>query len=162
MLWLPSWKSIFSFSWTKKPIDLKLDHVWVTCRSKIAKIVQIGNPRWPPYWPSWKSTFHLFSWNLEGILRVTSRSRIDKKVPIGTPRWPPWWQFENVFYASSPEQKGQLTQNLIGSIGMTFKSKKGKVVQTRNPRWPPSWESDFSWTERPTDSNLGRKHRGDL
>ena len=29
-----------------------LDNVEVTCRSKLAKLVQIGNPRWPSLPPS--------------------------------------------------------------------------------------------------------------
>ena len=33
--------------------------IGVTCTSKIAKIVPIENPRWPP---SWKSIFCFFSW----------------------------------------------------------------------------------------------------
>ena len=33
----------------------------VTYRSKIAKIVPVGYPRWPPWQPSWKSIF-CFSW----------------------------------------------------------------------------------------------------
>ena len=36
--------------------------IGVTCRSEIAKIVHIGNPRWPPWSPSWKSIFRFFSW----------------------------------------------------------------------------------------------------
>ena len=98
----------------------------MTCRSKIAKIVLIGNPRWPP--------------------------------------WPP--SCESLFFASSPEPKGHLTPNLLGSIGVTCRSKIAKIVPIRNPRWPPwqpSWKSFFcffSWTERPVDSKLARKHGG--
>ena len=40
-------------SYTPGPIDLILGRKHrVTCRSKIAKIVPIGNPRWPPWLPS--------------------------------------------------------------------------------------------------------------
>ena len=39
-----------------------LGSIGVTCRSKIAKIMPIGNPRWPPWPPSWKSIFRFFSW----------------------------------------------------------------------------------------------------
>ena len=56
-----SWKSILNFfSWTKRAIDSNL--IWsieVTCRSKVAKLVLIGNPRWRP---SWKSILNFFSW----------------------------------------------------------------------------------------------------
>ena len=75
---------------------------------------------------------------------------------------------ENLFFASSPEPKGQLTQNLLGSIRVTCRSKIAKIVPIGNPRWPPwppSWKSIFrffSWTERPIDSKLARKHQGDL
>ena len=36
--------------------------------------------------------------------------------------------FENLFFPSSPEPKGQLTQNVVGSIGVTGKSKIAKIV----------------------------------
>ena len=57
---------------------------------------------------------------------------------------------------------------MVGSIGVTYRSKIAKIVPIGNPRWPPwqpSWKSIFcffSWTERPIDSKLARKHRGDL
>ena len=35
---------------------------------------------------------------------------------------------ENLFLASSPEAKGQLTGNLVGSIGVTCSSKIAKIV----------------------------------
>ena len=44
-----------------------------------------------------------------------------------------------IFFASSPEPKGQLTPNWLGSIGVTYKSKIAKIVLIRNPRWPP-WQ----------------------
>ena len=75
---------------------------------------------------------------------------------------------KNLFFASSPELKGQLTSNLLRSIGVACRSKIAKIVPIGNPRWPPwlpSWKSIFyffSWTERPIDSKLARKHRGDL
>ena len=101
--------------------------IGVTCRSKIAKIILLGNPRLPPWRPSWKSIF-----------------------------------------ASSPKPKGQLTWNLVGSMGVTCRSKLAKIVPIWNPRWPPWWPSwksifcFFSWTKRPVDSKLGRKHLGAL
>ena len=73
------------------------ESVGVTYRSKIAKIVQIGNPRCPPWPPSWKSIFRFFSWTERPIDSklarkhlVICRSKIAKIVPIGNPRWPPW------------------------------------------------------------------------
>ena len=71
---------------------------------------------------------------------------------------------ENLFIAS-PEPKGQLTWNLVGSVGGTCISNISKIIPIRSPRWPPSWKSIFpfhSWTERPVDLKLGRKHWGDL
>ena len=57
----------------------------VTCRSKIAKIVPIGNTRWLPQLPSWKAILNFFSWiegqlswNLIGSIGVTFRSKIAK------------------------------------------------------------------------------------
>ena len=44
---------------------------------------------------------------------------------------------ENIFFASSPEPKGQLTPNLLGSIRVTCRSKVAKIVPIGNPRWPP-------------------------
>ena len=44
---------------------------------------------------------------------------------------------ENLFFASSPEPKGQLTRNLVGSIGVTRRSKIAKIVPIVNPSWPP-------------------------
>ena len=75
---------------------------------------------------------------------------------------------ENLFFASSPEPKGQLTPNMLGSIGVTCRSKIAKIVPIGNPSWPPLWPSwksifrFFSWTKRPIDSKLARKHWGDL
>ena len=54
---------------------------------------------------------------------------------------------ENLFFASSPEPKGQLTWNLVGSIGETCRSKIVKIVPIWNPSWPPwrpSWKSIFA------------------
>ena len=75
---------------------------------------------------------------------------------------------ENLFFAPSPEPKGQLTPNLLGSIGVTCRSKIAKIVPIGNQRWrpwQPSWKSIFcffSWTERLIDSRLAGKHRGDF
>ena len=54
-------KSILNvFFWTKRAIELtQIGSIRVTCRSTVAKIILIGNPRWPP---SWKSILNFFSW----------------------------------------------------------------------------------------------------
>ena len=175
--WQPSWKSIFASSEPKSQLTPNLVRsIGVTCRSKIAKIVPIGNPRWLPWLPSWKAAILkiYFSLLLNRKAKLARkhwgdcRSKIAKIVPIGNPRWPPWQHLENLFFASFPEPKGQLTSNLLGSIGVTCRSKIAKIMPIWNPRWPPlqpSWKSIFrffSWTQKPIDSKPGRKHWGDL
>ena len=39
---------------------------------------------------------------------------------------------ENLFFASSPEPKGQLTPNLLGSIRVTCRSRKAKILPIGN------------------------------
>ena len=46
---------------------------------------------------------------------------------------------ENLFFASSPEPKGQLTPNLVGSIGVTCRSKIAKIMPIVKPGWAP-WQ----------------------
>ena len=41
---------------------------------------------------------------------------------------------KNLFFASSPEPKGQLNQNLVGSIGVTCRSKIAKIILIGNPK----------------------------
>ena len=70
----------------------------VICKSKIAKIVPIGNPRWL-LWGHLENLFFTSSpepkgqliWNLVGSIGMTCRLKIAKIVPIGNPRWPAWW-----------------------------------------------------------------------
>ena len=70
--------------------------------------------------------------------------------------------------AYSSYNPGPIDWYLVGSTRVTCRSKIAKIVSIGNPRWPswpPSWKSIFrffSWTERPIDSKLARKHRGDL
>ena len=58
-----SQNSLWHTGWWKAPLGqltwYLVGSIWVTCRSKKAKIIPIGNPRWPP---SWKSIFRFFSW----------------------------------------------------------------------------------------------------
>ena len=46
--WRRSWKSVLNlFSWIERAIDLKfIGSIEVICRSPVAKIILIGNPRW--------------------------------------------------------------------------------------------------------------------
>ena len=104
-----------------------------TCRPKIAKVITIGNPRWPPWFPSWKFVLNFFSgtkrpidWKLVGNIKVTCKSKIAKTFPIRNPRWPPQPHLENLFWTFSPEPKGQLTQNVIGSNGWLVDKKSLK------------------------------------
>ena len=39
---------------------------------------------------------------------------------------------ENLFFASSPKPKSQLTPNLVRSIGVTYRSKIAKIVPIGN------------------------------
>ena len=67
---------------------------------------------------------------------------------------------ENLFFTSSPELKGQLTQNLVGSIRVTCRSPKCKIVPIRN------YLENLFFTSSPELKgqlmNLGRKLWGDL
>ena len=44
-----------------------LGSIGMTCRSKIAKILPIGNPKWPPQQPYWKSIFRFFSYTQKPV-----------------------------------------------------------------------------------------------
>ena len=71
-----------------------VESIGVTCRSKIVKIVPIGNPRWPP-WRHLENQFFASSpepkgqltRNFVGSIGVNSRSKRNKIIPIKTPRW---------------------------------------------------------------------------
>ena len=142
----------------------------VTCRSKITKIVPIGNRRRGGHLENlFFASSHVpkskLTWNLVGSIRVTCRSKIAKsfRLEIQDGRRPSW----NLFFASSPELKGLSTCKSVGSIVVTCRSNVAEVVSIGNPRWPwrPFRKSIFrffSWFRRPTDLKLGRKHRNDL
>ena len=74
------------------------------------------------HWPSQLTP------NLVRIIRVTFDQNKLKSFRHGH-------HLENLFCSSSPEPKGQLTQNFVGSIGAICKSKITKIVPIRNPRW---------------------------
>ena len=160
-------------------------------------MLSIGNPRWPPPWRlSWKSILLFFSWTERPIysklgskylgnlqiknskFRYDQKSKIAQIVTIGYRKYR---HLENLFCASSPGPKGQLTRslvenigqpswkfelkaqltrNLIGNIGATCRSKLTKIVPIGNPIWSPcplSWKSVLlfsSWTKRPVNSKL--------
>ena len=103
-------------SYTLSQLTLNLvGSVRVTCRSKIAKIVLMGNPKWLPWWPSCKSIFLFFSQTkrptdlkLGGSIRVTCRSKVSKIVLIRIQDGHHGRHLENLFLSSS-EPKGQFT-----------------------------------------------------
>ena len=149
---------VFLFS----PLLLNLvGSIGVTCRSKEAKLIPIGNPRWPPSWKyfcfaSSPEPKGQLTRNFEGSSGMTGRSKI-AKIPIWNLRRSSWKSF-----FASPESKGQLTWNLLGSNGETCRSNIAKIIPIGSPTWP-SWKSIFrffSWTERSTDLNLIRKYQG--
>ena len=115
---------------------------WVICRSKIAKIVPIWNPRWPTRPPSWKYILSFFSWterpvdrNLRGSIRVACRSKLSTFVPIGNQDGRHCRHLENLFW-SFLEPKGQQTRNFIRRIGVTCRSKIAEIIPIGDPRWP--------------------------
>ena len=73
----------------------------VTCRSDGAKIVQIGNPRWPPSWKSilnflnprasWFKTCLVIRWAIQGhlgpLVSLPVRHLSVESLPLLTPRW---------------------------------------------------------------------------
>ena len=61
---------------------------------------------------------------------MTCRSKLAKIVPIEN-----GGHLENLFFASSPEPKSQLTPNMVGSVGVTYGSKVVKIFPMGNPRW---------------------------
>ena len=127
--------------------------IGVTGRSKIGKMVPIGNPTWPPSNSFCKAIFRLFSWTQSWIDSklgkkhwITCSQNKYKICHIGNPRWSLWRPSWNCPFSSWNE--GQLTWNWVGSIG-----------DQRWPLWLPSWQCIFhcfSWMERPIDWKLGR------
>ena len=77
--WRLSWKFIFRFLLTKRPTTWNLARsIGSTCKSKIVKIISIGNPRWASWWPFWKSIFRYFSWTEKQIdLKLERKHRGD-------------------------------------------------------------------------------------
>ena len=126
--WPPSWKSFMPFlALTERPTDRKIvRNIRATCRTKLAEIVPIGNPRWQKLGPSWKSFLRFYSWNERSIdlklgrsITVTCRSKIVKFCSIGYPRWPSWTSTLN--FVSWTERLIDL--NLVTSIRVTCRSK---------------------------------------
>ena len=73
------------FSWTKRAIDSNfIGSIEVTCRSKVAKIILIENPRWPP---SWKSILNFFSWTERPVDSNLSGNHVSDTGPS----WPSYF-----------------------------------------------------------------------
>ena len=125
-----------------------------SCRSKLAKIVPIINPRWPPQLPSWKSIFNLFSWSgrqlSQNVVVSIGETCTWKLLTLFQSEIQDWCHsrhFENLFWTFSPEPKGYLTPNLVGNIWMTCGSQC------------LSWKSVlnfFPWQESQLTRNLIR------
>ena len=126
----------------------------VTCRSKIAKILPIGNPRWPP---SWKSIFRFFSRNqltpnLLGSIRATCRSNKVKIMSVGNPRWPPWqpsWKSIFRFYS--------LTQKPVDSKLVRKKRVREKSRECHNHKPQPF--PDPKRKRKPTNPNKHKSNK---
>ena len=65
---------------------------------------------------------------------MTCRSKIAKIVRSEIQDGCHGRHLENLFFASSPEPKGELTPNLLRSIGVTHRPKIAKIVLIGNPR----------------------------
>ena len=95
----------------------------VTYRSKIAKVVPVGDPRWPPWQPSWKSIFGFFTWterpNLLGSIRVTCLSNHHESCT----KCLSWWFLDQVWNWVTWGQKlghlAKFAENLI-TLVITF------------------------------------------
>ena len=110
----------------------------MTCRSKIAKIVLIGNPR-GHHDCHLENLFFISSpepkgqliWNLVGSIGMSCRAKEAKIVLIGNPRWPTWppsWKSICCFFSWNErpincletwkEASGWLVdQNSLGMVG---------------------------------------------
>ena len=65
---------------------------------------------------------------------MTCRSKIAKSCLLEIQDGHHGSHLENLFFASSPEPKSQLTPNMVGSIGVTCRSKIAKIVPIGNPQ----------------------------
>ena len=98
----------------------------MTCRSKIAKIILIRNPRC-------SELKGQLTRNLVKRIKATHRSKIAKMVLIRNASGCHDRHLENLFWTSYLELKGQLTWNLVGSVGATCGSKIAKIISIGNP-----------------------------
>ena len=87
--------SLLLLNWKANSRNL-VGSIRVTCRSKIAQMVAIGNLKLRLWWPSWKSVLNFFPWTERAIdlkfigsIEVTCRSTVAKIILIGNPRWLP-------------------------------------------------------------------------
>ena len=94
---------------------------------------------------------------------MTYKSKIAKIMPIGNKDGCHGSHLENLFFASSPEPKGQLTPNLLGSIGMTCRSKIAELCQSeiQDGRHDSHLENLFFATPKPK-SQLTRNLVGSI
>ena len=100
------------------------------CRSNIAKIVPIGNPRWS------ENLFFSSSPKLKKPVDIGLTYKSKKSYNLSDLKSKMAAILKICFL--SPESKGLLTLNLVESIGVTCRSKIAKIIPIGNPRWPPS------------------------
>ena len=81
------------------------------------------------------------TWNMIGSIGVTCKAKKKKKKKKKLKSFRSeiqkcrnGWHIENLFFASVPKKKGQLTWNLVGSIGETCRSKLAEIVQMGNQK----------------------------
>ena len=109
--------------------------IFVTCRSKIAKIVLIGKPRWQPWPPIWKFILRFYSW--------TERPT-DSKLGNSQNR-------------SNQKSKMAIMAAILKIYLLFWTERRTDSNLVRKYR------DFFSWTERPADSRkLSRKYRVNL
>ena len=116
----------------------------VSCRSKIVKIVPIGNTRWLSQLPSWKAFLNYFSWiegqfsrNLIASIGMTCRSKIAKIILSEVQDGRPSSHVEkSIFHIIM-----NLGQNVcLGHLWVRF----SKCYDTQVSVTVPSWPSCFS------------------
>ena len=109
--------------WTFSPEPME-----VTCRSTVAKIVLIWNPRWPP---PWKSILNFFPWTERPIDSNLSGNQVSDTGPS----WPScflnsWANLSQISY----EAYGMEKQSSNGLSHMTKSAAMVKTLQKSSPK----------------------------
>ena len=97
--------------------------IGVTYRSKIPKIIPIGNPRWPPWQPSWKYIFCFFSWTERPIDSKLARTCLSNHHESCS-KCLSWWflgQVRNwVTWGQKLGHLAKSAENLVITLVVTF------------------------------------------